>query len=1326
MKRFFTKLVLPLIILVAISANIQAQVYTFTNCNATGIDGPSQTQVNTAYAFTTLAGLVTSSSGIQVWNIPIGGTYKVEVYGAEGYGPFAGRGAYMSGEFTFASNQQVKVLVGQQGGCCVGSGTNQYGGGGGSFVATSTNTPIIVAGGGGGARYNTAILPSSHGNTTTNGNNGTGTAGGAGGTGGNGGAEAGIGGGGGGFTGNGGGTPHGGKSFINGGQGGTATSSGGWGGFGGGGGANSWDNGRGGGGGGYSGGGGAGSSTTAQQVGGGGGSYNSGTNQVNNGGVRQGHGLVVFTLMTPPVPNNAGVSTLPSLVAGFCAGNQTVTARINNYGNNLIDSVYVHWTINGNPQPSQWFKFTPPIDTIGTVNNFRVVTLGNYNFSPGSHIVKAWTTLPNNIPDAVPSNDTFTFNGATKLGGTYTINSALPTAGTNYNNFTTLANDLNTIGVCAPVIVNVVNGSGPYTERFLLNNIPGSSTINTVRINGNGNTLRFNSSAIANAPIVAFNGTRYVTIDSLHIQTQNTSIGWGVHIYNGAQFDTITRCHIDLTSMTTATTSAAAIAISGTSSVTSATTANDIYIANNRIVGGANNNPNGAYYLITVYGSPSYSTGVLNTGPTNIKIYNNDISNFYYMGIYAYGVNHLEFVGNDLHRKDRTAVGTITTYAMYLYYMQGGKIMGNRIHDLSAVGYTYNTSVYGIYAYNYYNGPNTPITIANNAIYNMHTYLSTHYGMLLDNNANTHVYHNTINYNSIISGAGTMYGLMCYTSTQTANNFTIKNNNITFTGGTTGTKYGIYISSSANNVDMQKDNVYFNTTQAGTQYWGYYGANYATLAAFQTAYPLKEVGSLENDPLYVDEVNGNMQPQELLFYENGDDVFTYVQDDIYGYDRTTTPTPGAFEIGPCDVFNTGVRDLVTPIGSFCSGERSFQVRIVNEGLNDIDSVWVHWTFNGVPQPPVHYVATVSNRNAAPFNTAIVLLGNVFVPWGMTSTFAAWTALPNSELDKCNSNDTLSLPITPTTTILTNLGPDTLICDGYELILSAGPQSQYIYLWDDNSAQNQRSVYTAGTYYVLKSDLQNNCSGHDTIVVTTNPSPTVYLGPDSAVCMGQHVTLDAGIGNITNDKLWDNNDTGQFRDVHIAGTYSVTVTNEFGCQDDDEFVLSYRDVPANDGINAIYMLDLTYNFNLINPQYVADVIWDFGDGSPVDTGFFVTHKYKKHGLYNVSILMISSCDGGDPVQETITLDAIGLAVNEIENSDLKLYPNPSTEKLNIEVANAQIEEVSVYNVLGQLINTEKVRLQSKYELNVSGMSSGMYTIKVITDKGQLIRKFEVVR
>ena len=96
----------------------------FTNAAATGKDGPTQSQVNTAYDNTTLDDAVTiNTQGIQEWTVPATATYTIEAYGAQGGRSYllssttwydGGKGAKMVGDFTLTQGDVLKIVVGQQ------------------------------------------------------------------------------------------------------------------------------------------------------------------------------------------------------------------------------------------------------------------------------------------------------------------------------------------------------------------------------------------------------------------------------------------------------------------------------------------------------------------------------------------------------------------------------------------------------------------------------------------------------------------------------------------------------------------------------------------------------------------------------------------------------------------------------------------------------------------------------------------------------------------------------------------------------------------------------------------------------------------------------------------------------------------------------------------------------------------------------------------------------------------------------------------------------------------------------------------------------------
>lgn len=137
---------------------VPAGPFNFSTCGNTGPNGPAQSQCNTTYSSSSLAGLVSVSGGIQSWTVPVTATYTVVVAGAVGgsatgnTGFGGGLGAVLSTQVSLTQGTVLKILVGQAG----SNVTYSAGGGGGTYVI-SGSTPLAVAGGGGGGNYNGGV-----------------------------------------------------------------------------------------------------------------------------------------------------------------------------------------------------------------------------------------------------------------------------------------------------------------------------------------------------------------------------------------------------------------------------------------------------------------------------------------------------------------------------------------------------------------------------------------------------------------------------------------------------------------------------------------------------------------------------------------------------------------------------------------------------------------------------------------------------------------------------------------------------------------------------------------------------------------------------------------------------------------------------------------------------------------------------------------------------------------------------------------------------------------------------------------------------------------
>ena len=84
---------------------------------------------------------------------------------------------------------------------------------------------------------------------------------------------------------------------------------------------------------------------------------------------------------------------------------------------------------------------------------------------------------------------------------------------------------------------------------------------------------------------------------------------------------------------------------------------------------------------------------------------------------------------------------------------------------------------------------------------------------------------------------------------------------------------------------------------------------------------------------------------------------------------------------------------------------------------------------------------------------------------------------------------------------------------------------------------------------------------------------------------------------------------------------------------------------------------------------------------------------------------------------------GYSVAEQVEIKATLYPNPAKESVSI-LAEDGIQEVTVCNLLGQQILARKLEGENKCTINTSDLSSGIYVVKVTTEKGRIAKRLVI--
>lgn len=521
------------------------------------------------------------------------------------------------------------------------------------------------------------------------------------------------------------------------------------------------------------------------------------------------------------------------------------------------------------------------------------------------------------------------------LSGTFTINSAVPTGGTNFQSFTDFAVAINSGGPSGAVTVNVVPGSGPYNEQVFFGEFPNSSISNTVTINGNGETLQFLSTNTNERATLKFNGTDYVIVNDLVIKalgelTSPAEYGWAVWLANGADFNTFSGC----TFMATETSTSAnfnpfVTSNSATGPTTAGLAASNLKVLDCEAVGG--------YYGMVINGPTSapFSEGNVISG--------NVIRDFYYYGLYTRGQNNSDFIGNEIHRTNRTA--NTTCYMFYITSnMSNCEVSKNVIYN--GGGTTASTStIYGIYATSVTSPVDQGLLIANNVVYGFANRNSTQYGIYVGTTGYAQVYHNSVSLdNTVQTGSSTLYAFY-HTGANAV--LDIKNNIFSYTSGNTGLKYNMYFATSTA-VVTSNYNVLHRGSTTGINHTGYWGAAFTTLADWQGANGgIYDQNSSDADPVFAPPL---VTPLNGAVNNIGTNLLSVVPDDIFGVARTATPDPGAIEFVPVNADIALISGKLVKTGLCLSTNDSIYFTLQNV-LGDLvdfaaNPVTIYWNVTG--------------------------------------------------------------------------------------------------------------------------------------------------------------------------------------------------------------------------------------------------------------------------------------------------------------------------------------------------------------------------------------------
>lgn len=315
--------------------------------------------------------------------------------------------------------------------------------------------------------------------------------------------------------------------------------------------------------------------------------------------------------------------------------------------------------------------------------------------------------------------------------------------------------------------------------------------------------------------------------------------------------------------------------------------------------------------------------------------------------------------------------------------------------------------------------------------------------------------------------------------------------------------------------------------------------------------------------------------------------------------------------------------------------------------------------------------------------------------------------------------------TTTTVIVVNTGSATAgnsgpYCDGENIDLTslAGGTG---YAWTGPltfSSGSQNPTITSGTtamsgVYTVTITFVGGCSSSATTSVTVNSNPAAPVitpGGPTTFCEGGSVTLTSSYGS---GNVWNTSATSPSINVNSSGIYTVTYTDANGCTNTASQSVTVNSLPSVTqtpfGIVCVTYSAITLSGGSPAGGTYSGTAVSAGQFDPgaAGTGTFpITYTYTDG----------NGCTNSD-VENIVVSPCVGM--EDEENSNINIFPNPTTQFINVTGLTNGEHQFTIINNLGQIVHYGQLNGDGMIDLGM--VATGSYYLKIDNQFWKIIKK-----
>ena len=199
-------------------------------------------------------------------------------------------------------------------------------------------------------------------------------------------------------------------------------------------------------------------------------------------------------------------------------------------------------------------------------------------------------------------------------------------------------------------------------------------------------------------------------------------------------------------------------------------------------------------------------------------------------------------------------------------------------------------------------------------------------------------------------------------------------------------------------------------------------------------------------------------------------------------------------------------------------------------------------------------------------------------------------------------------------------------------------------------------------------------------------------------------VSGGFGTL--DYSWSTSDLDNTAENLLAGTYTLDVTDDYGCTDQFIYTLSEPTALIVNGTAT----------PITCSGCSSDITISASGGTAPYTGTGV-YTQTVAGVYTYDVVDANGCSA--TVQVTVE-DISGL--NDLTTQVIHVYPNPFKDEFEVMIDPQQLTEISLFDAQSKEVSVSMVQTESGFKIGTDQITNGIYFLKIIVNGQQT----EIVR